>query len=58
MMAGPLAEQVGVARWFAVSGVLIAVTGIVARSLPAVRALDVAIGLAAAGPAAAEEGAS
>jgi len=40
MVAGPLAEQVGVARWFTISGVLIAVMGLVAWSLPAVRALD------------------
>lgn len=40
LLAGPLAERIGVATWFAISGVLIAVTGLVAWSLPAVRALD------------------
>ncbi|NTW29136.1 MAG: MFS transporter [Coriobacteriia bacterium] len=55
LVAGPLAEQVGVAPWFAISGVLIAVMGLVAWSLPAVRALDAATGLATAGPAAIEE---
>lgn len=58
LVAGPLAERVGVARWFAISGVLIAVMGIVAWSLPAVRKLDVAMGLATSGPAADERGAS
>lgn len=42
LVAGPLAERVGVARWFAISGVLIGAMGIVAWSLPAVRALDAA----------------
>jgi DHA3 family macrolide efflux protein-like MFS transporter len=55
LVAGPLAEQVGVARWFAISGALIAVTGLVALSLPAVRALDAAMGLATAGKDAAGE---
>lgn len=58
LVAGPLAERVGVARWFAISGVLIAVMGIVAWSLPAVRKLDVAMDLATSGPAADERGAS
>lgn len=58
LVAGPLAERVGVARWFAISGVLIAVMGIVAWSLPAVRKLDVAMGLAISEPAADGEGAS
>lgn len=43
LIAGPLAEQVGVARWFALSGVLTAATGVVAWSLPAVRALGPAV---------------
>jgi DHA3 family macrolide efflux protein-like MFS transporter len=42
-VAGPLAERVGVAPWFAISGALIAVTGLVALWLPAVRALDAAM---------------
>ena len=58
LVAGPLAERVGVAQWFAISGVLIAVMGIVAWSLPAVRKLDVAMGLATSEPAADGEGAS
>lgn len=48
LVAGPLAERVGVARWFAISGVLIGAMGIVAWSLPAVRALDAASAAAAA----------
>lgn len=40
LVAGPLAERIGVARWFAVSGVLIAMVGVVAWLLPAIRALD------------------
>jgi len=48
LVAGPLAEWTGVARWFAISGVLIAVTGVVAWSLPAVRSLDAAMATATA----------
>jgi DHA3 family macrolide efflux protein-like MFS transporter len=40
VVAGPLAERFGVAVWFAISGALIAGTGLLAWSLPAVRALD------------------
>lgn len=40
VFAGPLAERYGVAPWFAISGALIAATGLVAVALPAVRALD------------------
>ena len=54
MVAGPLAEQAGVAQWFAISGVLIALMGLVAWSLPAVRALDTALSPAAAEPTADE----
>jgi DHA3 family macrolide efflux protein-like MFS transporter len=43
LVAGPLAERVGVAWWFAISGVLIAAAGVVAWSLPAVRALESAV---------------
>lgn len=43
LIAGPLAERVGVAPWFAISGALIAMMGFVTQSLPAVRALDLAI---------------
>lgn len=43
LVAGPLAERVGIAPWFAISGVLIAVMGLVAWGLPAVRALDSAM---------------
>jgi len=46
MVAGPLAERVGVAPWFAISGALIAATGVVALALPAVRALDAAMACA------------
>jgi len=42
LVAGPLAERVGVARWFAISGALIAATGVVTWLLPAVRELDLA----------------
>jgi len=49
VVAGPLAEVVGVARWFAYSGALIAVTGLVGLSLPAVRVLDAALDAAAPG---------
>lgn len=55
MVAGPLAERVGVAKWFAISGVLIAASGLVAWSLPSVRALDVAMDLATADRDADEE---
>lgn len=48
LFAGPLAEQVGVGRWFAISGVLIAVMGLVAWSIPAVRGLDAAMAEATA----------
>jgi len=43
LVAGPLAETIGVAGWFAISGVLIAVMALVTRLLPAVRALDAAL---------------
>lgn len=60
--AGPIAERTGVAAWFAVTGVLIAVMGVVVWALPAVRGLDgameAATAAAAAGAiAAADEGA-
>lgn len=59
LVAGPLAERVGVAGWFAISGALIAATGLVAMSLPAVRALDNAMrSLSTAGGDLAEEPAS
>ncbi len=38
--AGPIAERTGVAAWFAVTGVLIAVMGVVVWALPSVRGLD------------------
>ncbi len=40
MFAGPLAERTGVASWFAISGALIAVTGLAILAIPAVRVLD------------------
>lgn len=43
LLAGPLAEQTGVATWFAITGVLIAVCAFVALALPAIRALDAAV---------------
>lgn len=46
--AGPIAERTGVAAWFAVTGALIAVMGVVVWALPAVRALDGAMAAAAA----------
>lgn len=47
LLAGPLAEQTGVATWFAITGVLIVVCALVALALPAIRALDTAMELAA-----------
>lgn len=46
--AGPIAERTGVAAWFAVTGVLIAVMGVVVWALPAVRGLDGAMEAATA----------
>lgn len=43
LVAGPLAERIGVAHWFAISGFLIAATGILTWLLPAVQALDQAV---------------
>ncbi|MGV8083789.1 MAG: MFS transporter [Coriobacteriia bacterium] len=43
LFAGPLAERSGVAVWFALSGALIAVTGLAVSALPAVRSLDAAV---------------
>lgn len=43
LLAGPLAERLGVAVWFAVSGALLLVTGLLLRAMPAVRALDQAV---------------
>jgi len=43
LVAGPLAERTGVALWFVISGALIAVSGLVAVSFPAIRALDAAV---------------
>jgi len=40
LLAGPLAEQTGVALWFAVTGVLVIVAGVALGLLPAVRRLD------------------
>ena len=48
LVAGPVAEEVGVAWWFAISGALIAGTGLVAVALPAVRGLDRALASATA----------
>lgn len=42
LVAGPLAERMGISVWFALSGSLIAVAGVVTWSLPAIRALDAA----------------
>lgn len=39
LIAGPLAEAMGVAPWFALSGALIALAGLVGGMLPGVRAL-------------------
>jgi len=50
LVAGPVAEQVGVAWWFAISGALIAGTGLAAVALPAVRGLDRALATATAAP--------
>lgn len=38
--AGPLAGELGVARWFAISGALLAATGLLMWASPAVRTLD------------------
>jgi len=46
IVAGPIAERIGVAGWFALSGVLIAAMGVVTWLLPAVRELDSAMMLA------------
>ncbi|MHB1452246.1 MAG: MFS transporter [Coriobacteriia bacterium] len=43
LVAGPLAERIGVAHWFALSGMLIVIAGLVTWSLPAVRQLDATI---------------
>lgn len=40
LLAGPLAEVTGVAVWFAISGLVIFVAGMVGWTLPAVRRLD------------------
>lgn len=48
VFAGPLAEQTGVAAWFALSGALIVVCAIAAFALPKIRALDEAMATAAA----------
>jgi len=40
LLAGPVAEKVGVAVWFAISGLLIAATGLLMWGLPAVREMD------------------
>lgn len=53
LVAGPLAETIGVAGWFALSGALIALTGLVTWSLPAVRGLDAALRAATVAPEAA-----
>lgn len=52
VLAGPLAEQTGVATWFAISGVALAVTGVVMWAFPAIRSLDEAPDAAAAEPSA------
>ncbi len=44
--AGPLAEKTGVAPWFAISGALIAVLGVLLRAIPSVRALDALVAAA------------
>lgn len=43
LLAGPLAEQTGVATWFAITGVLIVACAFVALAIPAIRALDTAM---------------
>lgn len=40
MIAGPMAEVLGVATWFGISGALIAIVGIGAYVIPSVRNLD------------------
>jgi DHA3 family macrolide efflux protein-like MFS transporter len=42
-LAGPLAEKTGVAPWFAISGALIAASGLLLRAIPSVRGLDAAV---------------
>ena len=49
VLAGPVAERIGVAAWFAMSGVLILLAGIPVWVLPAVRRLDRMAGGAGAG---------
>ncbi len=41
LAAGPLAEITGVAHWFAISGALIAATGLILWLVPSISALDV-----------------
>ncbi|HPV05293.1 MAG TPA: MFS transporter [Myxococcota bacterium] len=41
LVAGPLAEITGVAHWFAISGALIATTGLIMWLVPSISALDV-----------------
>ncbi len=41
LVAGPLAEVTGVAHWFAISGAMIAATGLVLWMVPSIRAVNV-----------------
>ncbi len=45
LLAGPLAEQTGVAVWFAITGALVLITGPLPWVIPAVRRLDSALPL-------------
>jgi DHA3 family macrolide efflux protein-like MFS transporter len=55
LLAGPLAEKTGVSVWFAISGALVLVTGLLPWVIPAVRRLDSAA--PEAQPAEADQGA-
>lgn len=39
-IAGPIAEEIGVAAWFVISGIALAVVGVVAYIMPSIRSLD------------------
>lgn len=45
IVAGPLAQRTGVATWFAISGALIALSGLAILAIPAIRALDASMRL-------------
>ncbi|MDZ4179704.1 MAG: MFS transporter, partial [Coriobacteriia bacterium] len=55
MFAGPLAEETGVAAWFAITGVLLVGCALVALAMPTIRALDTAMEVAVEQSSAAED---